>query len=168
MSTINSATAVSANVSANTKASSKESDLSNATKEKLAALGINSEGMSEAEAQMIIQQSQTEEKSNTGENKENSTESEILSDAKSLAAKVSVSVSTNDDISDVLDNISTKLESMVEDAKNNPTHLTNVTTHFLELESLDSQYNNMQNSQSNMYAALNMVSSYNKLSHGLS
>lgn len=147
----------------------KKSSLSNDTKSRLESLGITAtEGMTESEAQAKIAQAQQENQTGEqGEQQGNSSESEILSQAKSLASDVGVTVSSDAEVSEILDDIGAQLEIMLEEAENNPSILSALSSYLSQLTSLDDQYDNLQNSQSSMYAAMNMVSTNNKIALGL-
>ena len=79
---------VNAGSTAATEVATQKSTLSNSTKNELEALGITAtDGMTEAEAQEKIAQAQQEENAENGDEQQgNSNESEILADAKTLAA----------------------------------------------------------------------------------
>jgi len=147
--------------------SAKKSQLSTQTKNKLEALGITAtDGMTETEAQALIA---AKESANSGgqQQQENSTESEILAEAKSLASLVGVSVSSDADVSEILDDISSELEDMLEDAENNPAVLSQLSNYLSQLSSLDERYDSLQSTQSSMYAAMNQIGENNKLALGL-
>lgn len=162
--------AVNAGSSAASEAVTKKSSLSNDTKAKLEALGITAtEGMTESEAQAKIAAAEQEQNAQNdgGEQQGNSSEAEIMSDVKTLASKVGVSVASDADVSDILDDIAAELEVMLEDAENNPAVLAQLSTYLSELTSLDDQYQSIQNSQASMYSAMNMISTNNKIALGL-
>ena len=161
--------AVNAGSSAASEAITKKSSLSLSTQNELEALGITAtEGMTESEAQAKIAAAQQENESeNQGGQQGNSSESEILSDAKTLAAAVGVSVSSDDDISEILDNIGAELEIMLEEAENNPSVLSQLSSFLSQLTNLDDQYDALQSQQSSLYSAMNMVSTNNKIALGL-
>ena len=147
----------------------KKSSLSNETKAKLEALGIPvTDGMTESEAQSKISQAEAQKQSQNGGQQQNSSESEILSRAKTLASQVGVTVSSDADISEILDDIGAELETLLEEAEGNPTRLSTLSSYLNELMTLDEQYSSIQSSQQGMYAAMNMVSTSNKISLGLS
>ena len=102
---------VNARSTAATEVATKKSTLSNSTKNELKALGITAtDGMTEAEAQEKIAQAQQEENAENGDEQQgNSSESEILADAKTLAAQVGVSVASDADVSEILDDIGAEL-----------------------------------------------------------
>lgn len=162
--------AVNAGSSAASEAVTKKSSLSNDTKARLEALGITAtEGMTESEAQAkIAAAEQRDNAQNEGrEQQGNSSEAEIMADVKSLAAKVGVSVASDEDVVDILDDIAAELEVMLEEAETNPAILSQLSTYLSELTSLDDQYQSIQNSQAGMYSAMNMISTNNKIALGL-
>ncbi len=158
--------AVNAGSSAASEALTKKSNLSSDTKAKLEALGIAvTDGMTESQAKAKIAAKEAEQKQNSGAG--NSSESELLSEAKSLAADVGVSVSADADINDILDDIGSELEAMLEDAEGNPSVLAQLSTYLNRLNSLEDRFDNLQTSQNNMYSAMNMISTNNKIALGL-
>lgn len=160
--------AVNAGSSAASESVTKKSSLSSDTKAKLEALGITAtDGMTESEAQSKIAAAEAQEESNSGEQQENPSESEILSQAKTLATQVGVTVSSNADVSEILDDIGAELEVMLEHAENNPAILSQLSSYLSELTSLDDSYDALQSSQSSMYSAMNMISTNNKIALGL-
>lgn len=125
--------------------------------------------MTESQAQSKIAEAEAQQNAqNQGNQQGNSSESELLSEAKSLAGAVGVSVGTDTDISEILDNIGAELESMLEDAENNPAVLSQLSNYLSQLSSLNERYNSLQTSQASMYSAMNMISTNNKISLGLS
>ena len=162
--------AVSAGTTSAIDTVTKKSTLSDETKAKLAALGITAtDDMTEAEAQSLIAAKEAENNAqNQTSDQGNSSESEILAEAKSLASALGVSVSSDDDVSDILDAIGSELEVMLEDAENNPSRLAQLSSYFTQLSSLTDRYDNLQTAQAGMYSAMNMVSTSNKIALGLS
>lgn len=162
--------AVNAGSSAASEAVTKKSSLSNDTKAKLESLGITAtEGMTESDAQAKIAAAEEQENSQNGEGQQqgNSSEAEIMADVKSLASKVGVSVASDADVSEILDDISSELEVMLEEAETNPAILSQLSAYLSELTGLDDQYQSIQNSQASMYSAMNMISTNNKIALGL-
>ena len=107
---------VNAGSTAASEVMTKKSTLSSETKAKLEALGITvTDGMTESEAQSKISQAEAQQQSQNG-GQQNSSESEILSRAKTLASQVGVTVSSDADISEILDNIAAELETLHEEA----------------------------------------------------
>ena len=162
--------AVSAGTTSAIDTATKKSTLSDETKSKLAALGITAtDDMTEAEAQSLIAAKEAENNAqNQTSDQGNSSETELLAEAKSLASALGVSVSSDDDVSDILDAIGNELEVMLEDAENNPSRLAQLSSYFTQLSSLTDRYDNLQTAQAGMYSAMNMVSTSNKIALGLS
>ena len=79
-----------------------------------------------------------------------------------------VSVSSDADLTEILDDIGAELEVMLEDAEGNPGILSTLSSYLSQLTSLDERYESLQNSLSGMYAAMEMVSTNNKIALGLS
>ena len=162
--------AVSAGTTSAIDTVTKKSTLSDETKAKLAALGITAtDDMTESEAQAKIAAKEAENNAqNQTSDQGNSSETELLAEAKSLASALGVSVSSDDDVSDILDAIGNELEVMLEDAENNPSRLSQLSSYFSQLTSLTDRYDNLQTAQASMYSAMNMVSTSNKIALGLS
>lgn len=154
-----------------TTVSKQCSQLSDSTKAQLEALGITvTDGMTEAQAKQKIAEVQAQRQAqNQPQNQggQSSSQSEILSDAKSLAAQVGVSVSSDADVSEILDDIGAKLESMIQEAQGDQNKLSQISSYFSQLQSLDEQNDSIQSSQNNLYAVMNMVSTSNKIALGL-
>lgn len=162
---------VNAGSTAASEVATKKSSLSNETKAKLEALGITAtDDMTESEAKAKITQAEAEKNSQNQNNQQqgNSSESEILSEAKALASSVGVSVASDADVTDILDDIGAELEEMLEDAENNPGILSQLSSYLSQLTSLDDRYETLQSSQASMYSAMNMISTNNKIALGLS
>lgn len=147
----------------------KKSDLSESTKRQLEALGIPvTDGMTEAQAQTKIQEAQRQEAAENGDNEgQNLSETEVLADAKSLAARVGVSYEEDESVTEILDKISEELDAMIDEAGENPQEINTILEYYRELTSLDDQYDSIQTTQNSMYAAMNMVSTNNKIALGL-
>ncbi|MGN0031031.1 MAG: hypothetical protein ACI37Q_03655 [Candidatus Gastranaerophilaceae bacterium] len=160
-----SVSSVNAGATAASESSVKKSSLSDSTKSKLAQLGIEeTQGMTESEAQSKIRKAEREKQAREQrEDYDNASEGEIRTEAKSLATAVGVSLSDDDDISEMLNAIGDKLESQLEEAENNPAVLSQLSVYLSKLKSLDNRYDSI----SNMYSAMNMISTNNKIMHGL-
>lgn len=90
-----------------------------------------------------------------------------MAEAKALASSVGVSVGSNADVSEILDDIGAELEEMLEEAETNLSVLSQLSSYLSQLTSLDDRYETLQNSQSSMYSAMNMISTNNKIALGL-
>lgn len=156
---------VNAGSTAASESAVKKSTLSNETKSRLEELGITyTEGMTEAEASAKIKEAEAQQGA-PGQNQEESS-SDILSEAKSLAELMGVAV-TSDDVDEILDDIGAELEVMLEEAEKNPANLSQLSSYLTQLTSLDERYDYLVNQQENLFAAMNMVSTNNKISLGL-
>lgn len=148
--------------------------LSEETKQKLKALGIDPTTVtSEAQAKLLIanamQQKQAVNKTeNTDSKTVNCSESEILSKAKALAAKVGVNVSANATIEDILTSISSKISTMASVTnRDNSSKCKEAQQLQSELYSLQSEYGSVKQTQNSMYTMLNMTANMNKYMLGL-
>ena len=146
----------------------KKSSLSESTKSKLEALGITAtDDMTESEALSLISAAMQEKQSSSDQQDgRNDSEIQILSEAKALASSVGVSISS-DDTTEILNAIGNELETLLEDAENNPRILPQLSSYLSQLSSLDSRYDTLLDSQESIYSAMNMISTNNKVSHGL-
>jgi len=90
-----------------------------------------------------------------------------LADAKSLATRVGVSYEDDESVTEILDKVSEELEAMIDEAGENPQEINTILEYYRELKSLDDQYDSIQSAQNSMYAAMNMVSTNNKIALGL-
>lgn len=152
---------------------SQLSKISEATKRKLQALGIDPSSVtSEAQAQTLIasaqqrqQVQQTQQSSN--EKKTTSSESELISQAKTLASKMGVSVSSNESLSDILSTLSSKISSMSAQANGDAVKLQEIKQFQSELYSIQSQYSTVQQNDNSLYTAMNMTANMNKYMLGL-
>lgn len=123
--------------------------------------------MTESEALSLISAAMQEKQSSSDEqNGRNDSESQILSEAKALASSVGVSISS-DDTTEILNAIGNELETLLEDAENNPSILPQLSSYLSQLSSLDNRYDTLLDSQESIYSAMNMISTNNKVSHGL-
>lgn len=144
----------------------KGEELSTTTKMRLEALGIDPSSVtSEAQAQILIAQAEAAQSQNNSGQQQggNSSEQELLSEAKSLAQSVGVSVSTQDSAEDIIVKISEKLEVMAKD----PTQSKQVEGYQAQLESLAQRADVIVNTQQNIFNTMDMISLSNKLILGL-
>lgn len=64
----------------------------------------------------------------------------IFAEAKSLASAVGVSVTSNADVCEILDEIGAELEAMLQEAETNPGILSTVSSFISRLNHLDNRY----------------------------
>ena len=144
--------------------------LSAATKQKLEALGIDpSSATSEAQAQALISQAEaTQHQQNANSENNgggNSSEQELMSEAKSLATAVGASVSSDDTLDDIINNIDTKIQAMLNSGDENQFKLAQ--GYQSQLASLSERADTVTSTQNNIFNAMNMVSVSNKYALGL-
>lgn len=146
------------------------SKLSEATKQKLQALGIDPTSVtSEAQAQTLITAAQSRrqvQKTNNENNSKNtcSSESELISRAKSLAAQMGVSVSSTESLSDILSKLTSRISAMSGQKNANVKDLQKFQA---EISSIQSEYSTVQSNEDSMYTALNYTANMNKFTLGL-
>ncbi len=146
------------------------SKLSEATKQKLQALGIDPTSVtSEAQAQTLITAAQSRrqvQKTNNENNSKNtcSSESELISRAKSLAAQMGVSVSSTESLSDILSKLTSRISAMSGQKNANVKDLQKFQA---EISSIQSEYSTVQSNEDSMYTALNYTANMNKFALGL-
>ena len=136
-------------------------ELSSLTKLKLEALGIDPTTVtSEAQAQSLIAQAEaTKHQNNSGQQGGgNSSEQELLSEAKTLASAVGVSVSSNDSLDDIIDNISAEIQVMLNSGDQSK---------ISAAQGYQDRVDSVQNTQQNIFNAMDMISLSNKYALGL-
>lgn len=147
----------------------KSEELSSSTKMKLEALGIDPSSVtSEAQAQQLIAQAEaTKHQQNSQQQQQggNSSERELISEAKKLAAKVGVTVSTNDTLDDITGNIAEQIQAMMN--SNDPSKVKMAQEYQTQLASISDQADSITNTQQNIFNAMNMISVSNKYALGL-
>ena len=144
--------------------------LSAATKQKLEALGIDPSSVtSEAQAQALSSQAEaTQHQQNANSENNgggNSSEQELMSEAKSLATAVGASVSSDDTLDDIISNIDTKIQAMLNSGDENQFKLAQ--GYQSQLASLSERADTVTSTQNNIFNAMNMVSVSNKYALGL-
>ncbi len=134
------------------------SALSEETIGKLLSLGIDiNEVSSETEAKKLIEEAEKEEdkeNENSSEDKTKNSEAENLyNDIKNLGRKVGINVSKNENIEDILDKISQRLEEFEENSYNS-----NLNVFQSELDILERQFKNLYSGESSILSAMDMLS----------
>ena len=150
--------------------SGQHTKLREETKRKLQALGIDPTSVtSETQAQTLInaaQQKQQIQKTNNESNSKNtcSSELELISRAKNLASKVGVSVSSTETLTEILENLSSKINAIsIRENSNNKEKQ----QYQAELSSIQNEYSGLKQTQNSMYTAMNLTANMNKLALGL-
>lgn len=146
-----------------------QEELSSSTKMKLESLGIDPTTVTtEAQAQALIAQAEaTKNQQNAGQQQGggNSSEQEVLSEAKSLASTVGVTVSSNDTLDDIIDNISAQLQVMMNSG--DQSKISQAQSLQTQLANISDRADSIQSTQQNIFNAMNMVSISNKYALGL-
>ena len=146
----------------------KTEELSSSTKQKLEALGIDPTTVtSEAQAQSLIAQAEAaKHQQNSGQQQGgNSSEQELLSEAKDLASKVGATVSSNDTLDDIIDNIAEEIQIMLNSGDRS--EISQAQGYQAQLESISDRADSIQTTQQNIFNAMDMVSISNKYALGL-
>ena len=146
-----------------------ETELSSSTKLKLEALGIDpSTVTSEAQAQTLIAQAEAaKHQNNAGQQQQggNSSEQELLSEAKNLASQVGVTVSSNDSLDTIIDNISKEIQVMLNSG--DKSKMATAQGFQTQLASISGRAESIQATQQNIFNAMDMISVSNKYALGL-
>ena len=147
----------------------KTEELSSTTKLKLEALGIDpSTVTTEAQAQTLIAQAEAaKQQNNAGQQQQggNSSEQELLSEAKNLATEVGVTVSSNDSLDDIIDNISKEIQVMLNSGEQSK--VSSAQSYQAQLASISGRAEAIQSTQQNIFNAMDMISVSNKYALGL-
>lgn len=147
----------------------KTEELSSTTKLKLEALGIDpSTVTTEAQAQTLIAQAEAaKQQNNAGQQQQggNSSEQELLSEAKNLATEVGVTVSSNDSLDDIVDNISKEIQVMLNSG--DQSKISSAQSYQAQLTSISGRAEAIQSTQQNIFNAMDMISVSNKYALGL-
>lgn len=142
--------------------------LSEATKAKLEALGIDPTTVtSEAEAQSLIAQVESMSKTDKARPQSGSSDMALLTKAKELAEDVGAKVSERDNLDDICKKISEKIEQLAQQYASDPVAMNKLADYQRELSSIDSRYSSKIDTQDSIFAAMNMISASNKYALGL-
>lgn len=151
--------------------SSSEQSLTDTTKKKLEALGLDTSNIqTETQGQQKLQeaqQSQSQQQNQGQSQNNNSSQTDLISEAKSLAGKVGASISDTDSIDDMISKLSTKISAIKTDAGEDNTKLQQAQQYQSELDSLQNQYTQSQQLQSMLAGSMNAMANANKISLGL-
>lgn len=152
----------------------KQNNISSSTKVKLESLGVNiSTVSSESEAQDLINKlkaakvgtAQQTQEAKKEESTTSTSEAETLSSAKSLASSMGLVVASDATAEDIINQISTKIRQLATSSSQAEREMAQA--YQTQLNSIATQYQSLQNNQTNMYSAMNMMSINNKYSLNL-
>lgn len=152
-----------------TSSSGSSTALTDVTKKKLEALGIDTTNIkTESDGQAKLQEAQAAQAAAQHQGKHHGTNpmESIEDGAKSLAAQMDIAVGTKDDIGTVFSNISTKIEELQASAGDDQTKKS-------EVDGYQKQYDTLYREYSQAMAAKKMtgasaLANYNKAALGLS
>ena len=133
--------------SSNTSNVKNNNNLSFATILQLQALGIDETNVtSEAQAQILIENAQSVNNTNStkSENYTNNSANTLLSQAKSLASQLGVSVSDDDTLDEIINNLNEKVSDMLTDANNDTSQIRYIQYFQDQIDSISSNYQSLQ------------------------
>ena len=135
------------------------------TKAKLEALGVDTKEIrTEAEGQMKLKEAQMSSSSGVQQSKPASpNEDSVLEEAKALASKLDISVSSTDTVDEIVDKITEKIEDMKLDAGKDFDKQANIKQYETELAMLEKSHM----SQIDLSATMNLTASMNMAYHNL-
>lgn len=154
----------------------KTAQISNSTKQQLIALGVDPSSVtSEAQAQSIIVAKKAEKsfqdalaiKSEPKTEEPESSESSLISEAKSLAEQLGVSVSSEDTFDEITANIHYAIQELMTKSTNDPQAMQRAQNYMVQLSQLNSNYSNVSTTNTNMYAAMNYQAANTRYMLGL-
>lgn len=159
---------------AHSSAGGSSAPLSDATKKKLEALGIDTSKIkTESEGQQKLKEAEAAQASQATQGQQsNAGQAQAIKDqASALAASVGVSVSKGDKISDILDHIQTKLSTMNAQAGQDPQKVQELKQYQSEFTVIASEYASLQSQQqaskSQLTGSMDSMAAYNKIFHKL-
>ena len=145
----------------------KKPQISASTKRKLESLGIDPNLVtSETQALALIASRQSEksfeqyavsqEPVQRTEQNSNSSESSLISEAKSLAEQLGISISSDDTFEDITAQIASAIQNLMDRAVNDPQALQRAQAYKAQLAGLTTQYSDISNSNSSLYSAMSL------------
>ena len=167
------------NSSSNNDSSIKKSYISDAKKRQLQSLGIDPTTVSsESQAQSIINAKKAEKSfqdslttktqaTDKTTQKAESSESSLISEAKSLAEELGVSVSSDDTFDEITAAISDAIEKLMDKSANDSQALQQIQIYKTRLSQLNNQYSDVSTSNSNIYNAMSAQAANTRYMLGL-
>ncbi|GEM_PF-1093739 len=164
----------------NVSYNNNKQQLSASTRRKLEALGIdptlvNSESYAQSLIksresqrsfeQYTVQNAENEKADST--QKSNSAESELISEAKSLAEQLGISVDNSMTFDEITSQISSAISDMFSKAQENPELLQQAQLYQAQLSQLTDNYNSTSQSTTDLYSAMSMQANHTKYMLGL-
>lgn len=161
---VNSINSTSATSSTSSTSSSNTASnaLTDETKAKLLALGVDVSNIkTEMQGEIALQQAQRQQK--TQETAKNSQEDSVKSEALSLASEVGASVSSDATTSDIMSAISAKISELQSSAGADVSKMQQVAEYQQQYDSLSTSIASQQMQQAQMASSMNGLANYNKI-----
>ena len=161
--------------SSSVSTSSSSSQLTDATKKKLEALGIDTakiktetEGLAKLKEAQASQASQAAQASAAPPPPPGGISPEdVKTEAKALAASIGVSVGQSDKINDILNKISTKISEMKASAGTDESKKSEVEGFYAQYQAVYTDYQEIESKKSMLSNSLDALANYNKIRLGL-
>lgn len=158
--------AISSSFSASSASGSSTSQLSEDTKKKLQALGLDpTKYTSEAQAQAAIQEALARQTQQPPKPEAVNMDS-IKTEVQELASSMGVTVGSNDKIDDILNNISLKITELQASAGTDSSKLADVNSYQTKYTTIENELSQLKASKS--MTGANALANYNKAALGLS
>lgn len=144
--------------------------LTEETKKKLQALGIDTSNIkTEAEGQAALKEAMAKQAAANHHHDPSKSMSEktIEDQAKSLASQMGVSVGNNDTLDVILSNISNKIDELQSSAGNDQTKLADLNNYKAKFATLSDEFSQLTVSRSMINNSLQGMANYNRASLGL-
>ena len=151
----------------NNSAEYHKPQISASTKRKLESLGIDPNLVtSEAQALSLIaarhaeksfeQYAVVQEPAQQTEQTNSSSESSLVSEARSLAEQLGISISSDDSFEDITAQIGSAIQNLFERSVNDPQALQRAQAYKAQLASLTTQFSDISNTNSSLYSAMSL------------
>ena len=156
------------------KSSGSSTALTDATKKKLEAMGIDTSKIkTETDGQTKLKEAQASQGSASAQGKHQppqgaSQMKSIEEEATALAGKMNVDVKKGDKIDDILSNISQKITGLQASAGTDESKKSEVGNYQSEYNKISTEYQSLKTAQSMLSNSLNGLANYNKAAFGLS
>jgi len=151
--------------------SSSKAPLTDETKSKLEALGVDTSKITtEAQGQAVLKASekkQEDSKKATNPLKSNSEQS-LKASAKSLADEMIIPTLEEDTTDDILERISKEINKLEQEAGNDEVKRADIENYKIKLENISIKYSDIKTSKQKLDNSMNGLASYNKIYQKLS
>lgn|SRR5574344_783714 len=159
--------AVSAN-SVSKSSSSSSTALTDATKKKLEALGINTTDIkTESDGQEKLKEAQAAQNAQNAKPAQQAQSNTVETEAKDLASQMGVVVGNNDDLATILDSISAQISNVQASAGTDETKKSEADNYQIQYNTIYQEYQQQEASKSMLTGSLDGMAAYNKAALGL-